>query len=121
ALNTAIRISYGKFDYFNGGDLVHAYSPGTWKDIETPVGLATGPVEVCVANHHAKDAMGEGFVKAVRPQVFVIQAFALSHPDATALRNMLSREIYPDERDVRSEEHTSELQSRENLVCRLLL
>jgi len=100
ALNTAIRISYGKCDYFNGGDLVHAYSPGTWKDIETPVGLATGPVEVCVANHHAKDATGEGFVKAVRPQVFVIQAFALSHPDATALRNMLSREIYPDERDV---------------------
>src|SRR5690606_3063623 len=26
-----------------------------------------------------------------------------------------------DERDARSEEHTSELQSRENLVCRLLL
>src|SRR5690606_40246013 len=28
---------------------------------------------------------------------------------------------HTDERDVRSEEHTSELQSRENLVCRLLL
>lgn len=100
ALSIAIRISYGEFDYFNGGDLVHTYSPGTWKDIETPVGLATGSVDVCVANHHAKDAMGEGFIKAVRPRVFVIQGFALSHPDATALRNMLSRKIYAGERDI---------------------
>lgn len=100
ACSAAIRISYGNFDYFNGGDLVHTYSPGTWKDIETPVGLVTGPVDVCVANHHAKDAMGEGFIKAVRPQVFVIQGFALSHPDAAALRNMLSHKIYPAERDV---------------------
>src|SRR5690606_41738945 len=30
-------------------------------------------------------------------------------------------EVRGDERRVRSEEHTSELQSRENLVCRLLL
>src|SRR5690554_4151926 len=33
ACSAAIRISYGKFDYFTGGDLVHSYSPGTWKDI----------------------------------------------------------------------------------------
>jgi len=100
ALSTAIRISYGKFDYFNGGDLVHTYSPGTWKDIETPVGLATGPVDVCEANHHAKDAMGEGFIRAVRPRIFVIQGFALSHPDVPALRNMVSRKIYAGERDI---------------------
>ena len=100
ACSAAMRISYGNFGYFNGGDLVHAYSPGTWKDIETPVGMAAGRVDVCVANHHAKDAMGEGFIKAVRPRVFVIQGFALSHPDAAALRNMLSHKIYPAERDV---------------------
>src|SRR5690606_12964458 len=29
--------------------------------------------------------------------------------------------VYPAASDIRSEEHTSELQSRENLVCRLLL
>src|SRR5436309_12607224 len=33
----------------------------------------------------------------------------------------LARQETPDGRDGRSEEHTSELQSRENLVCRLLL
>lgn len=100
ALSTAVRISYGNFNYFNGGDLVHTYSPGTWKDIETPVGLVTGPVDVCEANHHAKDAMGKGFIQAIQPRVFVIQGFALSHPDAAALRNMLSHYIYAGERDV---------------------
>jgi beta-lactamase superfamily II metal-dependent hydrolase len=98
--SAAIRISYGKFDYFNGGDICNAYSPGTWKEIEAPVGWATGPVDVCEANHHAKDAMSEEFVRAVRPRVFVIQGFALSHPDVLSLQNMLSREIYPGERDV---------------------
>src|SRR5690606_41693017 len=37
---------------------------------------------------------------------------------------LLHRQGFQDERDIgrmRSEEHTSELQSRENLVCRLLL
>ena len=100
ACSAAIRISYGKFDYFNGGDIVHAYSPGTLMDIETPVGLVTGPLDVCEANHHAKDAMGKGFIQAVRPRVFVIQGFALSHPDALALRNMLSHSIYTGERDI---------------------
>jgi hypothetical protein len=69
-------------------------------DIETPVGLVTGPLDVCEANHHAKDAMGKGFIQAVRPRVFVIQGFALSHPDALALRNMLSHSIYTGERDI---------------------
>src|SRR5436309_12284619 len=32
-----------------------------------------------------------------------------------------SRKIWPSVIEIRSEEHTSELQSRENLVCRLLL
>src|SRR5690606_41199328 len=38
-----------------------------------------------------------------------------SHAEAT------SQEIHASRRSRRSEEHTSELQSRENLVCRLLL
>src|SRR5690606_41278238 len=43
---------------------------------------------------------------------------AYPEPDVTVQGGMLAKisSIYP-----RSEEHTSELQSRENLVCRLLL
>jgi hypothetical protein len=100
ACSAAIRISYGKFDYFNGGDLIRTHTPGTWKHIEMPVGMATGPVDVCEVNHHAKDAMSAEFVRAVAPRVFVIQGFALSHPDAIALKAMVAKNIYPGERDI---------------------
>src|SRR5207302_2711648 len=45
-------------------------------------------------------------------------------PDAEGLAREGRVELVrdrPEERELRSEEHTSELQSRENLVCRLLL
>lgn len=100
ACSAAIRISYGKFDYFNGGDLVRTTKPGTWKDIEFPVGIATGPVDVCEVNHHGKDAMSAAFVRAVAPRVFIIQGFALSHPDAIAMKTMRAKNIYPGERDI---------------------
>lgn len=100
ACSAAIKISYGKFDYFNGGDLVRTSKTGTWKDIEYPVGIATGPVDVCEVNHHGKDAMSADFVRAVTPRVFVIQGFALSHPDAIAMKAMLAKNIYPGERDI---------------------
>src|SRR5207249_10764371 len=50
-----------------------------------------------------------------------------AHRELPALQNaqiddrMVGAQLVPDERDQRSEEHTSELQSRFDLVCRLLL
>ena len=99
--SAAIRISYGRFDYFNGGDIVHSSAPGTWRDIETPVGQIAGPVDVCEVNHHAVyDAMGEAFLKAVRPSVFIIQALGAGHPDNRGLQRMMAQWIYPGERDI---------------------
>ncbi len=99
--SNAIRISYGKFDYFNGGDITNMNRPRHWKDIETPVGLVTGPVDVCVANHHANyDVMGEDFLSAVRPKVIVLLTWAPSQPDNSALNRMRSKRIYPGERDI---------------------
>ncbi len=96
----AIRISYGKFDYFNGGDLTTG-TQGTWQDIETPVGLVTGPVEVCEANHHAYlDAMGTLFLQAVRPRIIVLQTWSPSQPDNGVLSRMLSTATYPGPRDI---------------------
>jgi beta-lactamase superfamily II metal-dependent hydrolase len=96
----AFRLSYGKFDYFNGGDLTTG-EPGTWQDIETPVGLVTGPVDVCEANHHAYyDAMGIPFLKALRPRVFVVQVWSPSQPAANILARMLSTWTYPGPRDI---------------------
>src|SRR5690554_6137012 len=99
--SAAIRISYGKFDYFNGGDIINSNATGTWRDIETPVGLVAGPVEVCEANHHAyHDAMGEAFLKAVRPRVIIMQLWSASHPDHRVLQRLLDHSVYPGERDI---------------------
>ena len=99
-VSIAFRLSYGKFDYFNGGDLTTGEA-GHWRDIETPVGLVTGPVDVCEANHHAYyDAMGERFLQALRPRVHIIQVWAPSHPSPSVLARMLSAWTYPGPRDV---------------------
>ena len=99
--SSGFRLSYGKFDYFTGGDILKAAFAGDRRDIETPVGLVTGPVEVCVANHHANhDTMGEPFLSAVRPKVIIVQVFAPSQPDNSALNRMLSRRVYPGQRDI---------------------
>ncbi|HOB85280.1 MAG TPA: hypothetical protein PK521_11950 [Bacteroidales bacterium] len=96
----AFRLSYGKFDYFNGGDLTSA-EYGSWRDIETPVGMVTGPVEVCEANHHAHfDAMAVPFLRATRPQVIILQTWAPSHPASIVLSRMQSTSVYPGARDI---------------------
>lgn len=96
----AFRLSYGKFDYFNGGDLTSA-EYGSWRDIEAPVGLVTGPVEVCEANHHAHfDAMDVPFLRATRPQVIILQTWAPSHPASIVLSRMQSTSVYPGSRDI---------------------
>ena len=98
-LSCAFRLSYGKFDYFNGGDITTG-APGSWRDIETPVGLVTGPVDVCVANHHAYyDAMGHSFLQAVRPRVHIILSWAPSHPSPSVISRMMSTWTYPGPRD----------------------
>jgi len=99
----AIRLSYGKFDYFTGGDLTSdtEESGELWRDIETPVARAAGPVEVAVADHHAYfDAVGPNFVRALRPEVFVISSWYIAHPSVPPLRRMLSQRLYAGNRDV---------------------
>lgn len=100
-LSAAIRISFGKFDYFHGGDISDADATGTLGDIETAVGMVTGPVEVSKANNHASHgAMGEAFLKAVRPRVVIMQNWAADQPDHRVLQRMLDRSLYPGERDI---------------------
>jgi beta-lactamase superfamily II metal-dependent hydrolase len=90
--SAAIRITYGNFRYYTGGDLpcdTEGVEP--WRDIETPVAEACGPVSVAAANHHAYfDAAGPGFVRALRPKVFIIQAWYVAHPSILPLRRMVN-------------------------------
>lgn len=99
----AVRLSYGKFDYFTGGDLTCDTDEGEepWRDIETPVAKACGPVEVAVANHHAYfDAVGPNFVRALQPRVFIVPTWYVAHPSVVPLRRMLSKRLYSGDRAV---------------------
>lgn len=101
--SSALRLSYGKFDYFAGGDMDHELRYGRlpWGDIESQVARICGPVDVAVANHHGwRDACGPEWVAALRPQAFIINAWDSAHPTMNALENMLSRELYPGNRDI---------------------
>lgn len=101
--SAGIRISYGAFDYYNGGDVTghRGYNAPEWEDMETPVGKAVGPVEVCEANHHGWwNAMNADFIASVRPLVYVMQVWNVSHFNIETLDRMQSRNIYPGERDI---------------------
>jgi beta-lactamase superfamily II metal-dependent hydrolase len=96
----ALRLSYGKFDFFTGGD-IYFNTNHLWQDTETPIGLVTGPVDVCKANHHANfDCMSEKFLQALRPRAVIIHNWIAQQPDMATLRRILSEKIYPGPRDV---------------------
>ena len=103
--STAIRIQHGRFSYYTGGDLpnevVGGYGDWPWQDIATPVARAAGPVSVAVANHHGYvDSMSPDCVRALQPRVFVIMGWDSAHPTIRPLYNMLSRDLYPGDRDI---------------------
>src|SRR5690606_40319516 len=53
--------------------------------------------------------------------IFRLQRPPLHQATGRTIRHLVPRPAQPGQHPSRSEEHTSELQSRENLVCRLLL
>lgn len=105
-LSIGFRVSYGGFDYFTGGDLSangdETLSPAdAWKNVETPVGQATGPVEVMKANHHGSwDANSAAFLGALRPRVIIIDSRAEGHPAVNTYQRMRSQAVWPGPRDI---------------------
>jgi hypothetical protein len=103
ACSAAIRLRYGKFGYYTGGDLVSDtnYGRDPWRDTETPAAEVCGPVSVAVTNHHGYfNANGAGYVRALRPRIFVIPAWDSAHPTVNTLAALYSKAIYPGERDI---------------------
>lgn len=99
----AIRLRYGNFAYYTGGDLPSStnYGKDPWRDVETAAAEACGPVSVAVFNHHGYyDAEGPGYVRALRPRVFVILAWDSAHPTVSTLATVYSKSLYAGERDV---------------------
>ena len=103
ALSSAIRIRYGGFSYYTGGDLEGDFTSADGKkfNYETRVGEVTGPVSVCKTNHHSfPAAMQDGFIKAVKPQLFLSSAWSPNQQNIITLKRMASRENYEGERVV---------------------
>jgi len=101
--SAAIRLRYGRFGYYTGGDLTcdTNYARDPWRDIETPVAQASGPVSVAVTDHHGYfNADGPEYARALRPQVFVIPAWDSAHPTVNTLNVLFSKDLYPGPRDV---------------------
>lgn len=99
----SIRLTYGGFRYYTGGDLEcdTNYGSSPWRDIETSVAQVAGPVNVAVANHHGYvNAVGAAFVRHLQPQAFVVMGWDSAHPTIPTLDNMLSKRLYPGNRDV---------------------
>jgi beta-lactamase superfamily II metal-dependent hydrolase len=99
----ALKIALGPFAYFAGGDLTDATADGDlpWRDVETPAAQAAGHVDVAAVDHHGYyDAGGAGFVRALRPRVFVLQAWHVTHPALSTLERLYSSRLYPGDRDV---------------------
>jgi glyoxylase-like metal-dependent hydrolase (beta-lactamase superfamily II) len=101
--SVALRLAFGAFGYYAGGDLVHETQYGRlpWADIESAVARACGRVDVAAANHHGYvNGCGPEYVRRLRPRAFVINAWDSAHPTIPSLDNMLSKDLYPAERDV---------------------
>ena len=98
-----IRVSYGAFDFYTGGDIPGRPRPGgaAWHDIESAVAQAVGPVDVAAANHHGnRDSTNAFFVSTLQPRLWLLQVWSSDHPAHDVLDRMLSRDLYPGDRDV---------------------
>ncbi|SOD97509.1 ComEC/Rec2 family competence protein [Spirosoma fluviale] len=97
------QLRYGKFTYFSGGDIqgVLQFGAPAWHDVETPLASILGPVDVQLLDHHGYADSENGTLLAnLQPRVFIIPAWASSHPAPEVLNRLFSKEIYSVERDV---------------------
>lgn len=101
--SNVIRLSYGKFSYYSGGDIpgVPDYTQPFWRDIETPVAAAVGPVDVMTLDHHGnRDSTNGAILRALRPRVIIQQNWLSAQPGEEVVVRMASHEFYPGPRDV---------------------
>lgn len=98
-----VKLTYGAFSYYTGGDIPGYPRQGrpAWHDIETPVADVVGKVDVAALNHHGyKDTTNEHFLQKLSPRNIIMTTWDMYHPVPAVLERVLSKEIYPEERNV---------------------
>lgn len=102
-LSTCLKLSYGKFDYFTGGDISGMNNVGEtdFDGMESTIAPVVGAVDVASLNHHGnRDSQSKYYVRTLRPRVWVQQNWSSDHPGEEVLRRILSKDLYPGERDI---------------------
>lgn len=102
-LSLSIKISYGSFDYVTSGDLsgVDQHGSTDFDSMESLIAPAIGIVDVATLNHHGnRDSQNSLYVRTIRPRVWIGQTWSSDHPDNNVLRRILSKKLYPLERDL---------------------
>jgi hypothetical protein len=104
ALCAALRVRYGAFEYFSGGDLPgSAEKPDVpaARDIESAIAWATGPVDVALLNHHGNpDSTTAFFLSVLQPRVCIAQIWDAQQVDPKVLARLRSDKIAPGPRDL---------------------
>ena len=102
-LSAVIRISYGDFDYVTGGDLTGVNEPDEpeWFAMERSIAPVVGEVDAVTLNHHGnRDATSAAWLRALTPRVLIQQTWVSDHPGGEVVARMISRKIWPDDRDI---------------------
>ncbi|NLP57087.1 hypothetical protein [Lutibacter sp. B1] len=120
SLSTCIKITYGKFDYFTGGDIsgVNEFGESDFDRVESHIAPVVGPVDVATLNHHGnRDSQNSYYVRTIRPRVWIGQTWSSDHPGNNVLRRLLSKKLYPRKRDLFS---TAMLQANKDVIGELM-
>jgi beta-lactamase superfamily II metal-dependent hydrolase len=102
-LSTAFKLKYGDFKHFAGGDIngVDSLSMPNMNSVEAQVAPLIGPVDVATLNHHGnRDSNNPNYVRTIRPRVWIGQSWSSDHPGDDTLRRLISKLLYPTDRDL---------------------
>src|SRR5690606_39944155 len=103
--------------YWNDNDPKHRIGRQKAQEQSIARKLKEARIAINLESKMTKEEILTGYLNVVEfsRRIFGVGAAAKAYFNTTA------KELDPAQAALRSEEHTSELQSRENLVCRLLL
>src|SRR5690606_7465414 len=128
---TAIDLGVEVLPVLNKMDLASADPDSAREEIEDVIGIdASDAILASAKTGMGIDDILEAIVHQVPPpqgsvdaplQALIIDSWFDNYVGVVMLVRIVNGVLRPKDRIMRSEEHTSELQSRENLVCRLLL
>lgn len=104
-LSIGVKLSYGQFNYYTGGDIagVNPLGHDDVMSMEAQAAPIVGMVDIATLNHHGnRDSQSSTWVRSLRPKVWIQQNWSSDHPGEEVLNRILSKSLYPEQRDLYS-------------------